>query len=235
MLLRPKPGLSQDEIETIIKSQAWYQKIEILPGVYTPGVADVSQHITVPWLPEDCSGMRVLDIGPADGFYSFLLEQRGATVVALEKEPRGSFDALREITGCKTEVTTDNVYNISTSRYGQFDIVLFLGVLYHLRNPLLALDRIREVCARRLYVESHVQIEEPASEVPTARFYRTKELAGDYTNWWGPNVRCLVDMVEAAGFSVTYTQTTGDRAVCIAIPRHDDELEYFIKYDYKFL
>jgi tRNA (mo5U34)-methyltransferase len=235
MLLRPKAGLSEHDIRAIVESHDWYQRIEILPGFFTPGVTDVSHHIATLHLPEDCTGLRALDIGPADGFYSFLLEQRGATVVAVEKEPRKSFYALRELTGCATELRIDNVYNISFSKYGLFDLVLFLGVLYHLRNPLLALDRLREVCSRKIFVESHVDIEGPSSELPLARFYPTSEQGKDYTNWWGPNVLCLAKMVESARFNVTHVHTTGSRAVCIGVPSQDRELEYFVKYDYKFL
>lgn len=233
MHLKVKPGLERVSIQAMIDPVSWYHKIEILPGLLTPGVSDVSQHAATLYLPEDCTGMRVLDIGPADGFYTFLMEQRGASVIAIEKEPRKSFAALREITGCKTELIVDNVYNISKSKYGTFEIVLFLGVLYHLRNPLLALDRIREVCTQRLYVESHVEVGSMNSELPVAHFYPGEELGKDYTNWWGPNLLCLTRMVEGSGFKVTHIHPSGSRGVCIAVPSQDERLDYFIKYDYR--
>ena len=182
MHLKVKAGLEKQDLQDIISSVPWYHRIELLPGLSTPGVSDVSQHAATLYLPEDCTGMRVLDIGPADGFYTFLMEQRGASVIAIEKEPRKSFAALREITGCKTELIIDNVYNISKHKYGTFEVVLFLGVLYHLRNPLLALDRIRDVCTQRLFVESHVEVGSMSPDVPVAHFYPTEELGKDYTN-----------------------------------------------------
>jgi tRNA (mo5U34)-methyltransferase len=235
MLLSVKPELDQDRIQSLIDSASWYHKIELLPGLFTPGVTDVSQHVATQHLPKDCSGMRVLDIGPADGFYTFLMEQRGASVTAIEKEPKKGYAVLRELTGCKTDLVIDNVYNISKQKYGSFDIVMFLGVLYHLRNPLLALDRIREVCTQRLYVESHVEVESMSSEVPMARFYPTEELGEDYTNWWGPNLLCMTRMIEASGFKATHIFPSGTRGICIAVPTQDERLEWFIKYDYKFL
>lgn len=109
-------------------------------------------------LPADCSGLRVLDLGANDGFFSITLEKRGAKVVAVDYLPpeRTGFPLVREVFKSRVKRYTDNIYNVSKSTYGEFDIVLCLGLLYHLRDPLRALSRIREVCRGELYVESFV-------------------------------------------------------------------------------
>ena len=96
--------------------------------------------------------MRVLDIGARDGFFSFELERRGADVVAIDYIDPGR-DRLpgraRAARARRSTTVVDNVYRLSRERHGEFDIVLFLGVLYHLRDPLLALDRLWDVLQRR--------------------------------------------------------------------------------------
>ena len=82
----------------------------------------------------------------------------------------------------------------------QFDEVFFLGVLYHLRHPLLALDSLRRLTRGNLYVESAIS-GSPADE-PSARFFRRNELGDDGTNWFAPTITCLVDWVESSGFVV---------------------------------
>ncbi len=78
--------------------------------------------------------------------------------------------------------------------------MFFLGVLYHLRHPLLALDSLRRLTRGNLYVETAVS--GSPTEEPTARFFRRNELGGDGTNWFAPTITCLVDWVESSGFVV---------------------------------
>ncbi|MEO8502534.1 MAG: methyltransferase domain-containing protein [Acidobacteriota bacterium] len=129
----------------------WYHRIEVLPGLFTPGINDSAEalaRIELAGLPRDCVGMRALDVGCRDGFFAFELERRGATVVGVDAvAPDGTgFSIASGILESKVEYRVDNVYNLTAERLGRFDIVLFLGVVYHLRHPLLALERLREVC-----------------------------------------------------------------------------------------
>jgi 2-polyprenyl-3-methyl-5-hydroxy-6-metoxy-1,4-benzoquinol methylase len=100
-----------------------------------------------PGFPRNMRGMRALDLGCSDGFFSFEMEKRGADVVAVDFVPEDytGFSVARRILGSSVEYRMDNVYNLSPEVYGYFDIVLFMGVLYHLRNPLGGLDAIRSV------------------------------------------------------------------------------------------
>jgi tRNA (mo5U34)-methyltransferase len=233
----------QQIAEKVATYNAWYHRMEVAPGVLTPGLNDSYSVLKYLQLPEDCTGMRVLDIGARDGFFSFVLEQRGAAeVLAFDYAPieHTGFPILADIFDSRVRFEQANVYDLTAERYGQFDIVLCLGLLYHLRNPLLALDAIRRVCRNELYVESHV-IEErflrkdgavdrlanisPALlDVPIMRFYPRDEMCNDFSNWWGFNALCLRRLVESANFTVEREAMNGDRAILKCRVAEDKEL-----------
>jgi tRNA (mo5U34)-methyltransferase len=202
----------------------WHHRIPIAPGIVTPGVQDTGAMLAQLDLPEDCSGLRVLDIGARDGFFSFEVERRGASeIVALDNVAPDltGFAVARELLGSKVEYVVDNVYNLDVEHYGTFDLVLFLGVLYHLRHPLLALDHIWDVCnpGARLYVESHMidgglvddagnfhQLDHFHPDLklfPLVQFYPDAMLGNDFTSKWAPNQYALRGMIAASGFDVT--------------------------------
>jgi len=226
------PKYSADEIANKISQFSnWYQTIEVAPGIFTPGRRNCQEILNMLDLPTDCSGLRVLDIGASDGFFSIALEKRGASEITaidrLDSEKSG-FPILKEIFDSKVNYVNESVYNISSERYGKFDIVLCLGVFYHLRHPLLALERIREVTKDLLYLESFAidnrfvtrngstplsGISQDLLTVPIMQFYPRNELDNDYSNWWGPNTACLRDMLASTNFTVIWKKTVGDRVV----------------------
>lgn len=132
-------------------------------------------------LPEDLHGMRVLDIGPWDGFFTFEMERRGAEVVAIDYVDLDTFRELHAAFGSRSQYLQMDVYELDPRRHGIFDIVLCLGVLYHLKHPLLALEKICAVTRDRCIVESFVIDAAPANRhqgIPYAEFYETDELGG---------------------------------------------------------
>lgn len=128
----------------------WWHEIELAPGIVTPG--DDSNRMKLPILDRlgllrAMNGMRALDIGCSDGYFTFEMERRGANVVAIDFVPETytGFATARTILGSEAEYRLENVYNLAPEKHGVFDVVLFMGVLYHLRKPLAALDAIRSV------------------------------------------------------------------------------------------
>jgi tRNA (mo5U34)-methyltransferase len=187
----------------------WFHSIELEPGFVTPGRADTRAQVSRLHLP-DLRGKTVLDVGAWDGFFSFEAERRGAArVVALDTfswQARGSgtgkagFELARRALGSRVEDVEVEVMDISPQTVGAtFDVVLFLGVLYHLRHPFLALERLRTVCNELLVLETHVDL--IGTRRPAAAFYPGDELEHDWTNWWGPNPAAVSGMLQQAGFA----------------------------------
>ncbi len=102
---------------------------------------------------------------------------------------KAGFELARQALGSRVEDVDIDVMDLSPERVGQFDVVFFLGVLYHLRHPLLALERIASVTRKRLFLETVVDMVGVAGR--RWRSIRGRELNNDPTNWWAPNVpRC---------------------------------------------
>ena len=161
-------------------------------------------------LPQDLSGRSVLDIGAWDGFFSFEAERRhAARVVACDYyawhgvgwgtgQGKAGFQLAREALHSHVEDVDADVTDLSAERVGRFDVVLFLGVLYHLPNPLLALERVAAVTSGLLILETVVDM--VGITRPAAAFYSGRELGDDPTNWWGPNHAAVRDMLLSVGF-----------------------------------
>ena len=246
--------LSSEEIQAKIDSvDHWYHRIEIAPGLVTPGLHDSKAALETLELPEKMEGQRVLDVGARDGFFSFAVEARGAEVLAIDsvaKELLRGFEVASTLLGSRVEYRTINVYNLSPKKVGTFDAIFFLGVLYHLRDPMLALDRLWEVAklGATIWVESHtidrglVNLETgvfdalssvaPAlANVPIAQFYPRRTLGSNFTNWWGPNLAGLEAMVEASGFKVLRSRLIGSRGLVVARKEEDPETDFYRRFD----
>lgn len=222
----------QQKLERI-NTRPWYHSIEIEEGLVTPGrrpLAEMRQVLDYVQLPERLDGLDVLDIGAWDGFFSFEAERRGAQrVVAYDLVPEdyGGFATARALLGSRAEYVQGSVYDLSRKELGTFDLVLFLGVLYHLRYPLLALDRIREVCDGFMILETHhldhclllddgrtttlKAIDPHLDRIPLYQFYPSNELNSDYSNWFSPNRRAIEDGLRTAGFEPKQLSVWGDR------------------------
>jgi tRNA (mo5U34)-methyltransferase len=174
-----------------------------------------------PQLPEDLSGARALDIGCNAGFYSFELARRGADVLAIDVDEhylRQARWAARQIgLADRVELRRMGVYDLARLDES-FDVVLFLGVLYHLRHPLLAIDLVAERVRSTLVLQTLTTPDEGEVAVPAnlgidergamaspgwpSMAFVEHELAGDPTNWWAPNAACVEAMVRSTGLEV---------------------------------
>ena len=153
----------------------------------------------------DLTGKTVLDVGARDGYFSFAAERFGASrVLAIDSgnwgRPGGkrSFERLRKALASHVEDLDVDVLDISPETVGRFDVVLFLGVLFHMRDPLLALERVASVTRELLVVETLVDMTFLRS--PVAAFYPS-ERPSDETSWWGPNRAAVLGMLESVGFA----------------------------------
>lgn len=206
----------------------WYHKIELPHGIVTPGriPADIDSYR----IPADLTGKRVLDVGAWDGFWTFEALKRGASqAVAIDdfsdylgKLPKESripwqtFDICRDILGfsdLQCPRYDMSVYEVSEQQLGLFDVVFFFGTIYHLRHPLLALDRLATVCREAIYIESAILDDfSPylgglghgyTDSQMVMEFYPSSQYGDNDTNWWVPTLTCLRHMVRSSGFSIT--------------------------------
>jgi 2-polyprenyl-3-methyl-5-hydroxy-6-metoxy-1,4-benzoquinol methylase len=182
----------------------WYHSIEVRPGIITPGTNDARTVLAMLDFPDDCRGMRALDLGTRDGFFSFELERRGAAVVAVDYMARSDsgFGGAAELLGSRVTYLQRNLYELATAELGTFDIVLFLGLLCHLPDPLGALRIVRSLTRQRMYLETLVlDFGHEMDKLPLMRFFAGSSWAGDPTNYRGPNVRCVEEMLGETEFA----------------------------------
>lgn len=207
---REAVSVTQEDVD----KYSWQFVMDLGNGLYTKGGTDPNVRLAKYRIPDDLTGWTVLDIGAFEGQYSFECERRGAErVVALDTDDwawknrksqdgkllgKQNFDFARAALGSKVEDITMDVHEITPDLVGCFDLVLLLGVLYHLRHPLLALERISAVTDRLLIVETHTNGNDLDS--PAMIFYPDM-WNGDPSNWWGPNKACLIAMLKDVGFS----------------------------------
>src|SRR5271156_837846 len=136
----------------------WYHDWEVFKGIRTPGRRSVSLICAKAHIPADLTGKRVLDIGAWHGCFSFECERRGASEVvaySLENPDVTGFNRLKELLGSRVKYVQGSVYGLAPEELGEFDLILFFGVLYHLRYPLLGIDRIRTVSRGDVLIETH--------------------------------------------------------------------------------
>jgi tRNA (mo5U34)-methyltransferase len=186
----------------------WFHTFNFGNGIVTSGYDNPYKRIKTLHIPEDLSGMTVLDIGSWDGFFAFEAERRGASRVLATDSfcwsgegwgTKDGFNLARNILNSKVEDREIDVLEMSPEKIGEFDLVLCLGVLYHMRNPLLALERIASVTKGQLILDTHVDGLMPRR--PMIAFYPGKELNNDPTNWCGPNRAAVEAMLKTVGFS----------------------------------
>lgn len=213
-------------IQEEVLKHTWYQQIELGDGLVTPGIRKTVWEMY--GLPTSLTGLTVLDVGSADGYFAFEAEKRGAkSVVAIDVWGREYDGGVKAAVDCgfrllkryfKSNVIqkVQSVYELDPRYDGVFDVVLFPQILYHLQNPLLALQKLFSVTGQKLFLETALDLENV--DKPAMRYYPTNELCGDPTNWWGPNKLCVIEMLQTVGFkNVQVTWTNGERAAFIAI------------------
>ena len=190
----------------------WHHKFEVFPGVVTQGSYEPGFMLNKLNLDQQLTGVKILDVGPSDGYFSLQLARRGAEVTAIDyrrKEDHG-FSAMEKITGVKVRYEQCNLYDLTPEKFGLFDVVLFLGVLYHLPDMVKALNILRSVCTRTMFLETEAE-HNLSPGVPAARYYEADTLAGDYTNFWAPNGACVEAMCRDAGFKPVRSEAWGRR------------------------
>jgi tRNA (mo5U34)-methyltransferase len=212
-------GAADDDLAREVAARVWYHTIELPGGIVTPGVYDHRELVPHYGIPDDLRGRSVLDVGPADGFWSLEFERRGADVTAVDVagasdvdlpstastlarehcsqwSPGDGFDLARRARGSKIKVRSARVYELDPETHGRFDLVHMGDLLLHLRDPVLALQRLRSVTAGEALLSDCY---DPTLD-GEARLSRY--LGGwSWATWSIPSLTTLAQMVADAGFS----------------------------------
>lgn len=205
----------------------WYHCIE-LEGGTTDGDYDLGPLIPKYQIPENLAGKRALDVGRASGFFSFLMESRGADVTATDlpsyldwdfvgaektinerreligaeedfttREISGAFDFAKRSRGSKVKSKLINVYDMNEeSMGGRFDLVFCGSLLSHVRDPILAMERLRSVTKGQLILSCPVLPE--STRDPVMQLIGTAD--SDRRSWWVPSASCVEEMLRSANF-----------------------------------
>jgi tRNA (mo5U34)-methyltransferase len=203
-----------------LAEKGWYHSFELPGGERIEGYNKIdmlrARYARFP-IPADLTGKQVLDIGAWDGWFSFEAERHGAGVTAIDCVEIANFLEIQKKLASRVNYRIVDFYELPEAGLGVFDFVFFLGILYHLKHPLLALEIVCALTTDTAIVESFVTDantwREHPDEVPTMEFYETDELGNQLDNWIGPSVSCLMAMCRAAGFArVEFLHTTGYHA-----------------------
>ena len=220
-------GSAEASVESLsaqVADRDWYHTLELAPGVITPGWFDARRVAGDLPIPGSLAGKRCLDVGTFDGFWAFEMERRGAReVVAIDlldlaqadwppnalpetvaaiaghKREGGGFEIARRALGSSVTRHELSVYDADPETLGRFDFIYLGSLLLHLRDPVRALDRLREVCTGELMVVDNIVL------LLTLLFPRRPVASLDVQGrpwWWTCNVAGIVRMCEAARFRV---------------------------------
>ena len=221
-LARPKPnsGLPAE----VGALAPWFHNLHLPDATQTAPDHPLGDFPTCKWrlikrhLPARLKGWSVLDLGCNAGFYSIELARRGARVLAIDREPHFLRQAQWAVgqhgLSRLVELRQMQVYEVVRLRR-QFDLVLFMGLFYHLRHPLLGLDIVAEKTKRLLLFQTLTmpgeRVMRGKRDYPINRremmlrpgwpkmAFIEKSLAGDFSNWWAPNHACVEAMLRSAG------------------------------------
>ena len=205
--------------ERVDAERYWFLKMDLGGGIVTPGWSDPRvDKLPFYGLPADMTGLRVLDIGCAEGFFSFEAERRGAKEVVAMDASRAyvrRFEICRDALGSGLQPQVGSVYDLDPETLGTFDLVMFFGVLYHLQDPLLGIQKVAAMTSGTLLVQSRTL--ETFSTQPLAHFQEHGLLSGQKDNRiqdssviWLPNAACIRAMLSQVGM-VNIEQIGGAR------------------------
>jgi len=201
----------QELLEQVNKIQ-WMHTIDLGDGVVTPGKWPTSPLMKKAFEATDFKGKKVLDIGTCSGLWSFEAEKRGAsevysidylTHVGYWCSPE--YRLAHKVLKSKAIYNPDlNIYDIEKLNIDDFDIIIFSGLYYHLKHPLLAFSKLRRVLntGGKLIVEGPVY---PDEELSFATFHYHDVANSDRSNWWCPSTKCLREWIECSFFNIERT------------------------------
>ncbi len=225
--METKSNTAVREWRQTLDSSGWWHSFELPDGSVIHGANSVDgqkRRLSQFPIPDDLRGARVLDIGAWDGWFTFELERRGADVVAIDCWDNPKFRQMHSTLRSRADYRVMDVYDLTPGNVGRFDIVIFMGVLYHLKHPLLALERVCALTTNLAAVDSFILQKElrGGEDVPVRpmlEFYEGEEFGGQTDNWCAPNLPGLMALCRTAGFARVEHLRTLEYGACVACYR----------------
>jgi len=254
---RYKNKMTREEILAELKRlEPWFHRIDLGGGLFTKTESVMGEpvdHPLDPWqtiqelLPRDLSGKPLLDVGCNAGFYAFEAKRRGSQrVLGVDGQRQHVRQGLfvRKVLGLDVEFRRLNVYELSPRTVGQFDITLALGLLYHLKHPILALENLYQVTKELLIIETAIM---PTRQTPKSFSYsfgsmktvlhplayveNPADAKEQVFNWFLPSVEALTGLLRNTGFSeVELIKVKDDRAVVVCRKAQGDATAGVLKH-----
>jgi tRNA (mo5U34)-methyltransferase len=217
---------TREEVERKVSELGWwYHHFELPSGVMTgdgqPPAYDPDERwqLIAPYLPSDLSGKTVLDVGGNSGYFSLQMKLRGAGKTVMVEPALDFVDQARFVFsqfGVRVKTVHEDVHTYCLTTKERFDYVLFLGLFYHLKYPVLVLDRLAEMTKTLLFFNSHIEgrqqgesdvgTEVDRDDLLSESFPRMSFIEGAYrgdlSNWWIPNYQALEPLARSAGMKV---------------------------------
>jgi len=204
----------KERIEEYGKRVGWFHSMDLGNGLFTSGATvagtireGLEKRIKSLQIPDDLTGMTFLDVGSWDGYYAFEAEARGASrVMATDLfcwigpgwGRKDGFLLAREILGSKVEDKNIEVQDLSPATVGMWDIVLFSGIFYHMRDPIQAMQAAASVAVKCMIVETHIEHDKMSQ--PIMR-YVPRVRGNETSNYWRPNSAMILVLLKEMGFS----------------------------------
>lgn len=193
-----------ERVVNAVEKIKWFHTIDLGNGIVTKGADNSSEKLKTIKMKEHVRGRTVLDIGAWDGFFSFEAERLGADkVVAVDPfmwngnqwGSKEGFVLAKQILNSKVQdIDLEDISEIDT--FGTFDTVLFLGVFYHLKDPLVVLEKVANVTGKVLILETELDLRE--EKFPMMSY--NDEVYSDHTNYWFPNQKLVESLLNTVGF-----------------------------------
>ena len=216
----------QEKLKLMNTVSYWWHYIDLGDGIMTPGKQGglgqkrpnaTDRKLRRIQLPESLKGMTVLDIGCSDGAYSFECKKRGADRVVAVEHPivnkSKAFVVAREILGLDVEYIYSDIYDLDIKKLGQFDLVLGLGLLYHVKSPLIALDCIRKLTKQFTLIETHFIKGEDSMMRYIANVDKAGNVRKNNHSTWHPTLKALEEMMKDVGFKAEVLNINDSRVI----------------------
>lgn len=213
---------------------SWYHRFEIFPGITTPGVYDPSGTLSMLKLPDRMDGRSVLEIGPADGYFTKAMHDRGASITTLDyASSLSGFSITQKLSGLDVNKVDSNIFDVDKHGFEPFDHVIMLGILYHLPDLVRPFWLLRPLIKGELIIETVVS--RKFDDLAYAEYTQGATPNGDMTNFWAPSPKCVEGILLDCGYLITETWLNGERGMFRAVVNDTPKSESKVEFAYSFV